>query len=531
MTDQIEDNESGYLRRSARRATQRAKERILESVSPSKGQNDDNNIKNKRNFEADSSDSDIDFEQIKPKRRKLKTKTKTKVKGKTKIKKNKLAKHVDDITKIKQSIRVNLNLDDLPVTSLTDLINDRFENGKLSKAESIRREEIKEARKKRFAEIINMRNNLKKNKNSLDKNSSDVDTSSQINDDNDSNLLENNDTLDPFNIGNLADIAINKILDGETLTESESFALSQSKLVQASLGTRNKSQISEGNDGNNEEDPDTILPPTSSQNVDKEDAEAQNLQDNNENNSEDEDEDDEDEDEDEDKDEDESSRVARPKLLKDLSSINFDLDEEENIEEENIEEEITDKEENQKGKSIAIKESLETKASIIEEELSKKSVNISEEKNDSKPGSKSISSTGGTNVSTIAPRLVIVDGVVQLDKASLFVPLENPEMQEYDQVDEGTHRYVTAASFSTRKRTGRVRWTPEMTDRFYIGLSLFGTNFHLISLLFPELDRSQILLKFRAEEKIHSKRITQAIKNRKPIPSELLDFIKSAKSN
>lgn len=109
----------------------------------------------------------------------------------------------------------------------------------------------------------------------------------------------------------------------------------------------------------------------------------------------------------------------------------------------------------------------------------------------------------------------MVNGEMVLDEASLVVEApEGPKEGELQRVEEGALRYVSSASFRTRAKAGRVKWTPAMTDRFYEGLSYFGTDFGLTSLLFPGITRQQIKLKFNAEERSHISRVNAALMNR-----------------
>ena len=109
---------------------------------------------------------------------------------------------------------------------------------------------------------------------------------------------------------------------------------------------------------------------------------------------------------------------------------------------------------------------------------------------------------------------------MQIDASSLVVESStNIKEHELTRVEEGSMRYVSSASFRSKPMTARVKWSSEMTDRFYQGLSFFGTDFGLVSLLFPEMTRNQIKLKFNAEERNHSERVTLALNNRQ-VPDE-----------
>ena len=99
-------------------------------------------------------------------------------------------------------------------------------------------------------------------------------------------------------------------------------------------------------------------------------------------------------------------------------------------------------------------------------------------------------------------------------------------------------RFVNSRSFS--KKPGKAKkWSLDETERFYDvrtpldetlhalvlsefmccrqALSQFGTDFELISALFPGRNRREIKLKWTKEDKINSKKITAALMQRKKI--------------
>lgn len=95
-------------------------------------------------------------------------------------------------------------------------------------------------------------------------------------------------------------------------------------------------------------------------------------------------------------------------------------------------------------------------------------------------------------------------------------------------IDEDVVRRVTSSSFSTRHKSKRVKWNQVETLKFYDGLSYFGTDFGMISLMFPGLDRKQLKLKFHAEERIRPDLITKALKTVKKPSEELRSLMRAA---
>lgn len=62
-----------------------------------------------------------------------------------------------------------------------------------------------------------------------------------------------------------------------------------------------------------------------------------------------------------------------------------------------------------------------------------------------------------------------------------------------------TEQVINSFSFSTKERPDR--WTKEETEKFYEAVSALGTDFNLISHLFPTRSRNQIKTKFKYEER------------------------------
>lgn len=62
-----------------------------------------------------------------------------------------------------------------------------------------------------------------------------------------------------------------------------------------------------------------------------------------------------------------------------------------------------------------------------------------------------------------------------------------------------TEQIINSYSFSTRERPDR--WTKDETTKFYEAISALGTDFNLISHLFPMRSRNQIKTKYKYEEK------------------------------
>ncbi|KAJ5622859.1 hypothetical protein N7490_011464 [Penicillium lividum] len=120
------------------------------------------------------------------------------------------------------------------------------------------------------------------------------------------------------------------------------------------------------------------------------------------------------------------------------------------------------------------------------------------------------------------PVMRIVNGEIVLDAASLQVDRHADAARDagdMDVVEENQlTRKINQATYGKRSKT--ETWDEEMTDLFYRGLRMFGTDFMVISKLFPGRSRRQIKLKFNNEERKDPQRIKDTLLG----PSEAIDI-------
>ena len=118
-----------------------------------------------------------------------------------------------------------------------------------------------------------------------------------------------------------------------------------------------------------------------------------------------------------------------------------------------------------------------------------------------------------------APRTVIIDGQIQLDEASLVIDrharaARDREVDDVDFIEENElTRRVNSYSWLKVDRSGG--WNEALTEQFYEGLRMFGTDFHMISKMFPGRTRHAVKLKFNKEEKRNAWRIESTLKGEK----------------
>ncbi|TKA82436.1 hypothetical protein B0A49_00035 [Cryomyces minteri] len=124
------------------------------------------------------------------------------------------------------------------------------------------------------------------------------------------------------------------------------------------------------------------------------------------------------------------------------------------------------------------------------------------------------------------PRLRLVNGQMVIDETSLQVDrhaeaTRNESALEEIEGDDLTKRINSQTWINDNRRdpTDRVppahrksdAWTVDQTDAFYAALRMFGTDFFIISKMFPPKTRRQIKLKFVREERADAARVKAAL--------------------
>ncbi|KAL4780563.1 hypothetical protein BJX76DRAFT_337695 [Aspergillus varians] len=124
--------------------------------------------------------------------------------------------------------------------------------------------------------------------------------------------------------------------------------------------------------------------------------------------------------------------------------------------------------------------------------------------------------------SQAGPVMRIVNGEIVLDHASLQVDRHADAERNGDDledvVENSLTRKINQATYGKRSKT--ESWDEDMTDLFYRGLRMFGTDFMVISKLFPGRSRRQIKLKFNNEERRDPQRIKETLLG----PRETIDI-------
>ncbi|KAI5305857.1 Transcription factor TFIIIB component B, partial [Ascosphaera atra] len=111
------------------------------------------------------------------------------------------------------------------------------------------------------------------------------------------------------------------------------------------------------------------------------------------------------------------------------------------------------------------------------------------------------------------PGFRIVNGEIVIDNESLQIDRQADAARDAGELEEVVEsdltRRINYASFA--KRTKAESWDETLTDLFYRGLRMFGTDFMMISKMFPGRNRRQIKLKFSNEERKNPLRIKETL--------------------
>ncbi|KAJ3210556.1 Transcription factor TFIIIB component B [Clydaea vesicula] len=135
------------------------------------------------------------------------------------------------------------------------------------------------------------------------------------------------------------------------------------------------------------------------------------------------------------------------------------------------------------------------------------------------------------------PRLRVVDGQIQIDNDSLYIDEKVNNFYEENEgevFEERADVHLTASSFA--KKRFRLKWDLESTELFFKGLSYFGTDFSMISLLLTShipqmkllnLTARHCKLKYTLEMKKNKKKVICSEMNRLMASAEVKEMMLS----
>ncbi|KAI2615474.1 hypothetical protein GGR54DRAFT_642237 [Hypoxylon sp. NC1633] len=109
----------------------------------------------------------------------------------------------------------------------------------------------------------------------------------------------------------------------------------------------------------------------------------------------------------------------------------------------------------------------------------------------------------------------VIDGQIIVNQQSLIVDRHaaHRDVSNIETVEEDEFSRLTTSTSYRResRRTGANHWTEEDTERFYVLLGQFGTDFETISHMFASKSRRAVKLKFNREELLNPKRIDATV--------------------
>ncbi|KAK1981666.1 myb-like DNA-binding domain-containing protein [Colletotrichum cereale] len=136
-----------------------------------------------------------------------------------------------------------------------------------------------------------------------------------------------------------------------------------------------------------------------------------------------------------------------------------------------------------------------------------------------------------TSMVSTGPQFQIIDGQIVVDQNSLSLDrhaiaaaaAEGEDMLEIEENDFTT--LTTQNSYRTgSKLKGPNVWTEEETELFYRGLRMFGTDFQMISGMFPGKNRRHVKMKFNREERHAPARIDAILVGKKELQIDLEEY-------
>ncbi|CAO1633776.1 unnamed protein product [Sympodiomycopsis kandeliae] len=117
-----------------------------------------------------------------------------------------------------------------------------------------------------------------------------------------------------------------------------------------------------------------------------------------------------------------------------------------------------------------------------------------------------------------APQMRMVDGKMVLDESSLQIDRSGgPEIIDEDEIfeEEPTHKFVN--TFTSSKREKVARWNEKETLEFFRAVSMWGTDFEMISRMFTNRTRKQIKAKWTKEERTNTAKLNEAFNKKTPV--------------
>ncbi|XP_018099896.1 transcription factor TFIIIB component B'' homolog isoform X2 [Xenopus laevis] len=121
----------------------------------------------------------------------------------------------------------------------------------------------------------------------------------------------------------------------------------------------------------------------------------------------------------------------------------------------------------------------------------------------------------------LVPRVKVAeDGSIILDEESLTVEVSRTKGPIVENDDPIFERGSMTTYSSFRKTKHSKPWSDKETDMFFLAISMVGTDFSMITQLFPHRERFEIKNKFKREERMNGWRIDKAFREKKEFDLE-----------
>jgi hypothetical protein len=119
------------------------------------------------------------------------------------------------------------------------------------------------------------------------------------------------------------------------------------------------------------------------------------------------------------------------------------------------------------------------------------------------------------NKNKTAIQMRVVNGEIVIDQQSTMIDHIDTTDEALPMLKYDDSNHITSASFKPKLKP--LKWTKDETELFYKCLSIFGTNFSMLAIMFPTRNRKQLLNKYKNEERINPGHVNYALTHKKAL--------------
>ncbi|XP_072565010.1 uncharacterized protein [Paramormyrops kingsleyae] len=127
----------------------------------------------------------------------------------------------------------------------------------------------------------------------------------------------------------------------------------------------------------------------------------------------------------------------------------------------------------------------------------------------------------------VVPKVKVAeDGSLMLDEDSLTVKVSRTTGPTIVEENDPLFERGSTTTYSSFRKIRHVKpWSIKETDMFFLAISMVGTDFSIITQLFPHRPRKEIKNKFRKEERINAWRIDKAFREKRPYDQQFFSML------